>query len=327
MILSAVIPVYNAEKYLPKLLETLKSQTFKDVEISIVNDGSTDGSEKLILDFINNNPELKIIYNKIPNSGQGAARELGIKSSTGDYICFIDADDYIENDYFETFVNAINKYHPDMVCSNYYVNESDKVINPDLNDSLLELEEIKEKIYPYLVQNKRYQYFLPTVWAKAFKRDLYVKNICKSNIKVGEDIAVFVPTFLECKSVYLSSKCLYHYRMVNDSVMQVKKPRSYDDVINLYNHLKEKLSPDNFLEFSLQIDRLIAHVAFNCSVTQFYSDKPKSEIKKFIDDNLNNQIISKAISNADAAGFKAKLMLKALRKRKYGFMKLYSKVM
>ena len=327
MILSAVIPVYNAEKYLPKLFETLSSQTFKGVEISIVNDGSTDKSEELILGFIKDNPELKVIYNKIPNSGQGAARELGIKSSTGEYISFIDADDYLEPDYFETFVNAINNYHPDMVCSNYVINEDKKVSDPNYNDSLLTLEEIKEKIYPYLIQNKRYQYFLPTVWAKAFRRDLYVKNICKTNIKVGEDIAVFVPTFLECQSVYLSSKNLYHYRVVNDSVMQIKKPRSYDDVTNLYMHLKEKLSQDNFLEFSLQIDRLIAHVAFNCSITQFYCDKPKAEIKKIIDDNLNNKIISKSISNADAEGFKAKLMLKALRKRKYGLMKLYGKVM
>ena len=327
MVLSAVIPVYNAEKYLPKLFETLSSQTFKDVEISIVNDGSTDKSEELILEFVKNNPELKVIYNKIPNSGQGAARELGINSSTGEYICFIDADDYLEPDYFETFAKAINEHHPDMVCSNYFINEDKKVSDPNYNDLLLSLEEIKEKIYPYLIQNKRYQYFLPTVWAKAFKKDLYVKNICKSNIKVGEDIAVFVPTFLECKSVYLSSKNLYHYRMVGDSVMQVKKPRSYDDVINLYNHLKEKLSKDDFLEFSLQIDRLIAHVAFNCSITQFYCDKPNAEIKKIIDDNLKNEIIAKAISNADAEGFKAKLMLKALRRRKYGLMKLYGKVL
>lgn len=326
MVLSAVIPVYNAEKYLPKLFDCLSKQTFKDVEICIVNDGSTDSSEELISSFARDNQELKVIYKKIPNSGQGAARELGINSSTSDYICFIDADDYIESDYFETFVKIINEHHPDMVCSNYFVNDK-KVKDPNYNDSLLSKEDIKKIIYPYLIQNKRYQYFLPTVWAKAFKKEIYVRNICKTNIRVGEDIAVFVPTFLQCQNVYLSSKCLYHYRVVEDSVMKSKKARNYSDVINLYEHLKEKIEPSLFDEFSLQIDRLIAHVAFNCSVTQFYLNKSKKEIKQIIDDNLNNQIISNAIKNADAEGLKAKLMVSALKKRQYGLMKLYGKLL
>ena len=327
MKISAIIPVYNAEKYLPKLLDSLKTQTTRDFEVSIVNDGSSDKSEELILAFIKDNSDIKVIYNKIPNSGQGAARELAIKSCSGDYICFIDADDYIEKDYFETFINIIDKHNPDMVCANYFVDDNKRVNDPNYNDSLLDLEQIKEKIYPYLIQNSRYQYFLPALWAKAFKKEMYLRNVCKANIKVGEDIAVFVPTFLECKNVYLCSKNLYHYRINDDSVMQMKKPRGYDDVINLYNHLKAKLSPELFKEFSLQIDRLIAHVAFNCSITQFYADKPKNEIKKIISDNLDNEIIKNSIKNMDAEGIKAKLMRKALKGRKYNLMKLYGKVM
>ena len=327
MTITAVIPVYNAEKYLPKLFQSLGEQTTKDFEVSIVNDGSKDNSEELILDFIKNNQDIKVIYNKIPNSGQGAARELGIKSSTGEYICFIDADDYIEKDYFETFINIIDKHHPDMVCSNYFVNDDKKVTDPNNDDTLYDLEKIKDRIYPYLIQNSRYQYYLPAVWAKAFKKDIYLRNVCPNNIKVGEDIAVFVPSFLECKTVFLSSKHLYHYRINDDSVMQVKKPRSYSDVINLYNHLKDKLSPKVFEEFSLQIDRLIAHVAFNCSITQFYADKSKKEIKQIIGENLDNEIIKSAIERIDASGIKAKLMRSALKHRRYGLMKLYGKVM
>ena len=181
MKLTAVIPVYNAERYLPKLFKSLENQTSKDFELSIVNDGSIDHSEELILEFIKKNPDIKVIYHKIPNSGQGAARELGINSGSGDYICFIDADDDVEPNYFETFINAINTYHPDMVCSNYFVNDKE-IKDPNYNDSLLSKEKIKKTIYPYLIQNKRYQYFLPTVWAKAFKKDIYMRNICRTNI-------------------------------------------------------------------------------------------------------------------------------------------------
>lgn len=326
MKLTAVIPVYNAEKYLPRLFKSLERQTSKDFEVSIVNDGSTDHSEELILEFIKNNPDIKVIYNKIPNSGQGAARELGINSGSGEYICFIDADDDVEPDYFETFINIIDIDHPDMVCVNYFVDDK-KVDNLNYNDSLLSLDEIKEKIYPYIIHTNRYQYFSPSLWAKAFKKDIYLNNVCKSNIKVGEDVAVFIPTFLECKSVYLSSKHLYHYRVNGDSIMKTKKPRNYSDVINLYNHLKEKINPELFEQFKLQIDRLIAHVAFNCSITQFYADKSIKEIKKFIGENLDEPIVKNAIANIDAKGLKAKLMRNALKHRDYFLMKLYSKVM
>ena len=325
--LTAIIPVYNAEKYLPKLFDSFKKQSFKGVEISIVNDGSSDCSDQLISEFIKDNPEYKVIYQSVKNSGQGAARELAIKASSSPYICFIDADDYIEPDFFETFVDIINKYHPDMACSNYFVNDDKKVSDSNYNDSLFEKGGIKEKIYPYLIQNARYQYFLPALWAKIFKKEIYVNNICHKNIKVGEDIAVFIPAFLSCNNVYLSSKHLYHYRINDDSVMQIKKPRNYSDVYNLYKHLKEKMRPEDFNEFGLQIDRLIAHVAFNCSITQFYADKAKKEIKQIIKDNLDSEIISNAIKNIDAKGTKAKLMRYALKHKNYSLMKFYSKVM
>lgn len=326
MKLSAVIPVYNAERYLPELLDSLKNQTNKDFEVSIVNDGSTDKSGDLIEQFIRDNPEIKVIYNKIPNSGQGAARELGIKSATNKYICFIDADDYLESNYFETFDEIITKYQPDLVCSNHFVNDKKVADSGNFPDKLLNEEDIKNTIYPYLIHTARYSYFRPNLWAKVFRKDLYLNNICKENIRVGEDIAVFVPTFLECKSVYLCSKHLYHYRVNDESVMNTKKPRNYSDVINLYNHLKAKLTEEQYQYFELQIDRLIAHVAFNCSTTQFYG-RDKKEAKEIISKNLDNEIISKAIEAIDAKGLKAKLMRYALKHKKYGLMKLYSKVM
>ncbi len=327
MKLSAVIPVYNAENFLPKLLDSFAVQTNKDFEINIVNDGSSDNSEQIILDFKKNNPNISINYQKIKNSGQGKARELGISTATSDYICFIDADDYIEPNYFEVLSEIVEKHHPDMVCTNYFINENKKVNNINFNDIFLNLEEMKKVIYPYLIQTNHYTYFPQMLWAKVFKKSMYVSRICHENIKVGEDIAVVVPTILDCKSIFLSSKHLYHYRVNDSSIMQVKKARNYKDVTNLYDHLINNLNEENRKYFKLQISRLIAHVAFNCSITQFYKDEPKKEIKQFIKDNLAEPRIANAIKEMDAKGVKAKLMRYALKHNNLFLMKLYSKVM
>ena len=115
MLISAVIATYNAEKYLLDCLNSLARQDYLDFEVVIINDGSTDNSEPLILDFIKNHKELNIVYKKIPNGGPINARVTGARLSAGEYMCFIDSDDYIEPNYFSSFAKAINEHHPDIV--------------------------------------------------------------------------------------------------------------------------------------------------------------------------------------------------------------------
>ena len=292
----------------------------------IINDGSTDNSEPLILEFIKDHPELNIVYKKIPNGGPINARVTGAKFAKGEYMCFIDSDDYIEPNYFSNFVNAINKHHPDIVCCNYFVNDKEKVIDKKFQNQYLDIEGIKKEIYPYLIRDIHYGYIKPTVWAKAFKKDLYLNNVCKEDIRIGEDLVVFIPMVIDCKSMYLISSPLYHYRVVEASMINAKRPRRYSDPIEIHKLLSSKIKG---LEdtFSIQLDRLIAHLSFNCSVTQFYSDKPKKEIKEIISSNLDHPIIDGAIKRMDAKGFKGKLMKHALKHRSFFLMKIYSKLM
>lgn len=326
MIISAVIATYNAEKYLLPCLESIARQDYLDFEVVIINDGSTDNSEALILDFIKAHQELHVLYKKIPNGGPINARETGAKLAQGEYICFIDADDYIEPNYFSKFVEAIKKYQPDIVCCNYFVNEKDKVIDNKFLDQYLDHKGIEEVVYPYLFRDIYYGYIRPTVWAKAFKKDLYLRNVCKEDIRIGEDLVVFIPMVLEANSMYLISSPLYHYRLVEASMINAKKPRSYNDPLKIYEILSKKIVGKEEI-FSIQLDRLVAHLAFNCSVTQFYADKPKKEIKKIINDNLGNPIIAHSISQIDAKGFKGKLMKYALKHKAYNLMKIYARFM
>jgi len=110
MMYSIVIPVYNSENFIIKTLDSLKNQTYKDLEIILVNDGSVDNSEEVINDYINNNPTMNIKHKKIQNSGPSTARNEGFKMVTGEYVCFLDSDDCYESNLFEELSKLGNEF-------------------------------------------------------------------------------------------------------------------------------------------------------------------------------------------------------------------------
>ncbi len=128
VLVSVIIPVYNAEKYIRKCLESLIDQTFQDFEGIIVNDGSTDDSRNIIVEYIKNFPEKFRVYDK-ENGGQSSARNLGLEKASGKYVTFLDADDYIKTDYLERLAGTAEKNNCDVVFSGQYkVKEDGRVI-------------------------------------------------------------------------------------------------------------------------------------------------------------------------------------------------------
>ena len=123
-----IIHVYNSEKYISKCLDSILEQTYKDYEILIVNDGSKDNSQKIINEYKNKYPE-KIISIEQENKGVSETRNESIKRANGEYIMFIDNDDYLDKDYIETFVNEIEKKDYDIVLGGYRrITETGKVL-------------------------------------------------------------------------------------------------------------------------------------------------------------------------------------------------------
>lgn len=321
---SVVVPVYNVEKYVKQCLESIAKQTFRDFELIIINDGSTDSSPKICEEFVNNNFSFARLINQ-ENTGLALVRARGAKEAKGEYIVNIDSDDWVNDNYLEFMADIIAKHHPDIVATNYFINEDKLILNKNFDDVLFTKEDIKKKIYPYLLRGKDYSYFCPVAWAKAFKKEIFLNSVCSTRIQVGEDGAVTVPSVINSNSLYLASKALYHYRVFDNSMIQKKKPRSYIDVINIQEHLKNKIDLKEE-DFALQLDRYIAHLAFNCSITQFYGRKYK-DAKKIILEELEKPYLKEAIKNIDAAGFKGKLMANALKKKQILIMKIYSFVM
>ncbi|MCR5506573.1 MAG: glycosyltransferase, partial [bacterium] len=140
--ISVIIPVYNVELYLSQCLESIINQTYKNLEIILVNDGSKDSSIDICKAYVKKDKRIKYIYQK--NMGLSASRNTGIKNATGDYIHFIDSDDYIPLDYYEKMISALGNSDADIVCGGFYfekhpyesVNFTNTFVYTNINDKI-----------------------------------------------------------------------------------------------------------------------------------------------------------------------------------------------
>ncbi|MBQ7792832.1 MAG: glycosyltransferase family 2 protein, partial [Clostridia bacterium] len=121
-LISIIIPVYNAAHYFERCIKSVLEQTYKNLEIILIDDGSTDGSEKLCDQYKEIDDRIKVVHKK--NGGQSSARNLGLTMITGDYVGFVDSDDYIEKDMYEYLYNNMVKYHADISICHFYSENS-----------------------------------------------------------------------------------------------------------------------------------------------------------------------------------------------------------
>ncbi len=119
MKISIVVPIYNAEKYLDRCIQSILNQSYKDLEIILIDDGSTDSSNKICNNYQKRDNRIKFISQK--NEGVSAARNRGISEATGEFIGFVDSDDYIQPNMYETLYGLINKYNCDISICGYFI--------------------------------------------------------------------------------------------------------------------------------------------------------------------------------------------------------------
>ena len=160
MKISVIVPVYNVYNYIDKCLNSLVNQTLRDIEIIVVNDGSPDNSEEIIEKYIKKYSNIK--YYKKKNGGISDARNYGLKYATGEYIGFVDSDDYVkENMYEEMYNKALTDNYDMVVCDLNYVYD-DKIIRVDCG-----IKKDTENVKSIYIDN------YPVVWNKIFKRELF----------------------------------------------------------------------------------------------------------------------------------------------------------
>lgn len=226
-LVSIIVPVYNVEKYIYRCIDSLINQTYKKIEIIIVDDGSTDNTENICLELCEK--DTRIIYVKKENGGQGVARNLGIEIANGEFVTFSDADDWCASTYVEKLITSMQRYNSDIcVCGKYGVRLSDdrEVISQKVIEQWMQPE---EKILTRENYNLIYQIKF-SLWAKMFRKSLFIENnILQPNHKY-ENNTVIPMLVAKAESISMVDEPLYYYWM-NRGDSTINTLSSYFDMI------------------------------------------------------------------------------------------------
>lgn len=238
-VVSVIVPVYNAEKYIKTCIESIINQTYKNLEIIIINDGSTDNTEKIIYEYSKKDNRIKFITQK--NCGVSKARNEGVKNAMGEHIMFIDADDYAELNMVEKAVNMINKYSVSGVFFDYYIRniERNEVTSPQiLNYGVYEKNDLIK-----IVENMSGGLYFSSIWRAIYKTQIIKENsINFKDIKFAEDLLFNIEYIMHSNAIFISNLLLYHYcEQENSSLKKMKKDMMvFIAYINEYAKLVDK---------------------------------------------------------------------------------------
>ncbi|WPO91426.1 glycosyltransferase family 2 protein [Chryseobacterium sp. HR92] len=270
--ISIIVPVYNVENYLTKCLDSLVNQSLSNIEILVINDGSKDNSEKIIEGYAQRYPEKIKAFTK-ENGGLSDARNFGLDRAAGDYIGFVDSDDYVSETMFEEMLLLAEKHQAKMViCNIQKVDETGKV-----SQKLTQLPNMPEKI---VLENNFSVFSDISYFAcnKLFKKELFHQRRFKKGVHF-EDIQLIPQLLLECDTIAQTQNFHYQYLERTDSITKTHTEKGLDmlkavaDVENIFNesqysHKKEELK--NFQIFE-GVYSFLAYLAFVKKEEIFYS--------------------------------------------------------
>ncbi len=269
--ISIIVPIYNAEKYLNKCIDSLINQTKKEIELILINDGSTDKSEEIVKLY--NDDRIK--YFKNNNQGIGKTRNFGIKKAVGKYIMFLDSDDFLELNACEMMYNKVEKNNLDIAMCDFYKlydnGNIEKVKQVDFKDSSL-------KDNPKILNENL------SPWAKIYKRDLIIKN----NIKFVENLkyedAPFVAEALDkANKIGKVNKYLNYYVIHGNSETTIMNEKVFD-ILKIIDKIRTYFKNKDYIKEDL--NKLTVRIITNYTIQQ-RNQKDKQIAMKFIDEAFN----------------------------------------
>jgi glycosyltransferase involved in cell wall biosynthesis len=233
LLVSVIVPIYNARSYLPKCLESLLRQTYSSYELILVDDGSTDDSYDVCLEYSKSHPRIRLI--RQPNKGVSAARNLGLEKALGEYICFVDADDVVSDIYIEELVDLLVSQHSDVAILSF-TKRSDGLVWSYTPTTRKRPNEVlwnqEEALFSYITKRQ----FESSVWAKLFRRDVLTGVRFEEGLRIAEDKLFVFEALVSCERIAFLDRPLYYYHQRNDSVMNA----SFDE-----KNMDDKLVVDN----------------------------------------------------------------------------------
>ena len=274
--LSIIVPVYGVEKYIDKCLNSLVKQSLKEIEIIVVNDGTKDNSQKIIDKYVKKYPDKIKSYIK-ENGGQGSARNYGLEKANGEYIGYVDSDDFVEKDMYKKLYNKAKENNYDIVvCGNYNVSEDyqNKNIDAFINNYNTDLENIF--------------FGKMAVWNKIYKRDILIKNKLEFKEKVWyEDLAFTLKAIMNSNTFAFIDEPLYDYLIREGSTMNNSNVQRNLEILDAFNDILSYIQHNKKEEYFSKIEFL--------AIDHIYISTIVRVLKAEADDKVKRETINKLI--------------------------------
>lgn len=274
-LISVVVPVYNAEKYIKCCIESILNQTNCDLELVLVDDGSSDNSGAICDEYAMKDSRVKVFHQK--NGGVCAARNTGLKHAEGDYISFVDSDDYLESNALEILYDDIVACNADVSCA-LMVDDSNQGVS-NLKNGLHEVWQGRDALKKSLLDNR----FTYSVWAKLFRSDLIGNTRFEEDRKIHEDSFFVFSCFLKEPTVVVRNAGIYNYVLNPDSASHADFSKKFFDILYFANKKKELVNK-KYPEFQAEINNAIvkANLAMLHAFCNTNDKKYRKDIKRCI---------------------------------------------
>lgn len=260
---SIIVPVYNVEQYLEQCLESILAQNYDDYEVICVNDGSTDSSREILTAWESRMPQMRVIDRE--NGGLSAARNTGLEAATGDYVVFVDSDDWIEPCMLRTLAKAIS--NEDMIC--FACQRTDN----NATDTLPTEQTIGWNYYNRHALEHRIIPFV-CVWQRCYRREFLQKNNLFFREGILHEDNEFTPrACLKASNMKIIPDVLYHYRVRPNSIMTTRGLKSKESMILIANELSELFSNES------NIEKTVAYRALSQYYQMAFIDNTREEDK------------------------------------------------
>lgn len=275
-LISVIVPIYNVEKYLARCVDSIVNQTYKNLEIILVDDGSPDRCPQMCDDYAEKDSRIKVVHKK--NGGLSDARNAGMVVATGEYISFIDSDDYVSDDFFECLLDVMNKENSDIAECSVVKFYEDNRFDEFSDDLSVKTYDTQDAMSALIAENQFHQH----VWNKLYKTEL-VKDIPYAVGKLNEDEFWTYRVFGRANKVARLNKTMYYYFQRSSSIMGVGyNIRRLDALEGKAN--RQKYIENNFPDLSTQakIDLYGSCMFAYQSVLKFMSGADKKKALELI---------------------------------------------
>jgi glycosyltransferase involved in cell wall biosynthesis len=263
--ISVIIPVYNTKQYLKSCLNSVLAQTYSNLEILFIDDGSTDGSGALLDSFAETDPRIRVIHQA--NGGVCAARNRGIEEAAGEWLSFIDSDDTLEPDLYQTLMALIRQYGGDIAHCSYH-RITDGVVKPIGGTGSIHVH-TPEQALECLLTGKL---FVGSCWTKLYRRELFREVRFPRGIRTNEDMLVNFQVFSRARKAVFADMCKYNYlTSETSSCIRTPQRKRAEDLLTVNRRM---LAENVFPELMPILEKRVLNALFSCYRASIYESEP-----------------------------------------------------